>query len=94
MKSDKEKSKILHMGRIKMFIATTGNQVAEQDLCRKARWTLSLTGAKTVNKARSIFIYSRRNMEETAGVIFLRNAGEVTPGTQCSALVLSNSRSM
>lgn len=51
MKSDKEKSKILHMGRIKMFIATTGNQVAEQDLCRKARWTLSLTGAKTVNKA-------------------------------------------
>lgn len=47
-----------------------------------------------MNKAQSIFMYSRRNMEETAGVVFLRNAGEVTPGTQCSALVLSNSRSM
>lgn len=47
-----------------------------------------------MNKAQSIFMYSRRNMEETAGVIFLGNAGEVTPGTQCSALVLSNSRSM
>lgn len=35
MKSDKEKSKILHMGRIKMFIATTGNQVAEQELLSK-----------------------------------------------------------
>lgn len=35
MKSDKEKSKILHMGRIKMFICTTGNQVAEQDICLK-----------------------------------------------------------
>lgn len=89
MEFAKEKSKVLHMSRIKPFIGTAGNQQAEQEFCWKGPghggWTLSLAGAKStlaLNKACSIFVCSKRSMARRLRVgILLTSAGEVTPGT-------------